>query len=196
MDGPTAVIAKRLMCPGIDGVEGTSGGHDTIAVAKSIPYLEVPGRSAGADKAIEYLKLSTKTKVAGPPDTLPPEINTLPPIATQLLWPTLNQLPPPPPPQDPHGAYQSCGAVDAMRGVVGKTVTEVLLVRPQPPRPVCPPPPPPCAPGTAAFPSGAQLGLRWHGAVPSPCHSPTPPPVSFSPLGHDPGGPARESDGH
>jgi transketolase N-terminal domain/subunit len=56
-DGPTAVVAKRFMCPGIEGVENTSHGHDTLAVARAVPYLE----SKGHTKAAEYLKLNTKT---------------------------------------------------------------------------------------------------------------------------------------
>eukprot|EP01052_Picozoa_sp_SAG31_P018176 SAG31_NODE_1275_length_9050_cov_1.986929_5_plen_161_part_00 len=52
-DGPTAVIAKRSMAPGIEGVEGTSHGHDAVAAGKAIPYLE----SKSLAKAAEYLKL-------------------------------------------------------------------------------------------------------------------------------------------
>ena len=56
-NGPTACISRRPMCPGIDGVEGTSGGHDAVAVAKAIPYLEARGLTAAA----EYLKSVKKT---------------------------------------------------------------------------------------------------------------------------------------
>ena len=31
------------MCPGIEHVEGQCNGHDAIAVAKAIPYLEAKG---------------------------------------------------------------------------------------------------------------------------------------------------------
>lgn len=39
-DGPAALIAKRVMCPGIEGLEGTSHGHDVIPVDKAIKYLK------------------------------------------------------------------------------------------------------------------------------------------------------------
>lgn len=50
-DGPRAVIAKRKMCPGIEGVEGECHGHDAIAVAKGVAYLE----KRGYTKAVEWL---------------------------------------------------------------------------------------------------------------------------------------------
>lgn len=57
-EGPTVVICKRTMAPGINGVEGTNHGHDTIATKYSIPYLQ----SRGHDEAAKYLQLATKTK--------------------------------------------------------------------------------------------------------------------------------------
>ncbi|MBW0463746.1 hypothetical protein O181_003461 [Austropuccinia psidii MF-1] len=38
--GPAALIAKRLMCPGIEGLEGSNHGHDVIPVDKAIRYLK------------------------------------------------------------------------------------------------------------------------------------------------------------
>jgi len=38
-EGPMAVVAKRKMCPGIEGIEGECQGHDAIAVAKAVQYL-------------------------------------------------------------------------------------------------------------------------------------------------------------
>ena len=58
VNGPSAVVCRRSMAPGIEGVEGTSNGHDTIATKYSIPYLEKRGHT----KAVEYLQLATKTK--------------------------------------------------------------------------------------------------------------------------------------
>ena len=46
------------MAPGIEGAEGTSHGHDALAVPKAIQYFEARGNA----KAIEYLKADTKTK--------------------------------------------------------------------------------------------------------------------------------------
>ena len=58
-DGPTAVVCKRLMAPGIKGVEGECGGHDAIATKTSIPYFQAKGN----DEAVKYLQeAKTKTK--------------------------------------------------------------------------------------------------------------------------------------
>jgi transketolase len=55
-DGPIALINKRKMCPGIEGLEGSNHGHDVIKTATAIGYLEKRGRTAAA----EYLKTVTK----------------------------------------------------------------------------------------------------------------------------------------
>jgi transketolase len=53
--GPVAVINKRPMCVGIEGLEGSNHGHDVISVEKAIAYLEKRGHQAAADhlKAIK-----------------------------------------------------------------------------------------------------------------------------------------------
>lgn len=51
-EGPYALINRRKMCPGIDGLEGSNHGHDVIKVATAIDYLEKRGRNEAAD----YLK--------------------------------------------------------------------------------------------------------------------------------------------
>ncbi|NJQ97921.1 MAG: transketolase, partial [Hydrococcus sp. CSU_1_8] len=50
--GAIAVINKRPMCPGIEGLEGSNHGHDVISVKLAIQYLESRGQTAAA----EYLK--------------------------------------------------------------------------------------------------------------------------------------------
>ena len=40
------------MCPGVEGVEGTSKGHDAIATKLALPYLKAKGHT----KAAEYLE--------------------------------------------------------------------------------------------------------------------------------------------
>lgn len=50
--GPIAVICKRPMCPGIEGLEGSNHGHDVISVKLALQYLEQKGHTA----AVEYLK--------------------------------------------------------------------------------------------------------------------------------------------
>ena len=51
-DGPVAVINKRPMAVGIEGLEGSTHGHDVIPVDLAIAYLEKRGRDAAAT----YLK--------------------------------------------------------------------------------------------------------------------------------------------
>jgi transketolase len=50
--GPVAVINKRPMCPEIEGLEGSTHGHDVISVSAALKYLESHGQTAAA----EYLK--------------------------------------------------------------------------------------------------------------------------------------------
>ena len=48
-DGPVAVINKRPMCPGIEGLEGSTHGHDVISVDLALSYLESNKQQAAAD---------------------------------------------------------------------------------------------------------------------------------------------------
>ena len=48
-DGPVAVINKRPMCPGIEGLEGSTHGHDVISVDLALSYLESNNQQAAAD---------------------------------------------------------------------------------------------------------------------------------------------------
>ncbi|NJR61971.1 MAG: transketolase [Cyanobacteria bacterium CRU_2_1] len=56
--GPIAVINKRPMCPGIEGLEGSNHGHDVISVDLAIKYLEAHGHAA----AVDFLKTIQKPK--------------------------------------------------------------------------------------------------------------------------------------
>lgn len=56
--GPVAVINHRQMCVGIEGLEGSTHGHDVISVELALNYLEKHGRS----EAVEYLKNIQKPK--------------------------------------------------------------------------------------------------------------------------------------
>ena len=58
--GPVAVINKRPMCVGIEGLEGSTHGHDVISVEKAIAFLEKRGHS----DAITVLKGIEKPKNA------------------------------------------------------------------------------------------------------------------------------------
>jgi transketolase len=56
--GAIALINKRPMCPGIEGLEGSTHGHDVISVDLAIKYLESRGQTA----AVEFLKNIEKPK--------------------------------------------------------------------------------------------------------------------------------------
>jgi transketolase len=57
--GPVALLNKRKMCVGIEGLEGSTGGHDVIAKDTALTYL----RSRGHEAAAAYLEVVPK----GPP---------------------------------------------------------------------------------------------------------------------------------
>lgn len=60
-DGPVALINKRKMCPGIEGLEGSNHGHDVINPSLAIEYLKAKGR----DEAVTYLE-NVKKGPSGP----------------------------------------------------------------------------------------------------------------------------------
>ncbi|KAG0701221.1 thiamine diphosphate-binding protein [Suillus ampliporus] len=51
-DGPAAVIAKRLMAPGVADIEGSAHGHDVIPVKAAIKYLTSRGYPASVSEGI------------------------------------------------------------------------------------------------------------------------------------------------
>ena len=69
-DGPVALINKRPMCPGIEGIEGSTHGHDVIAVDKAIAYLEKHGQGAAADFLKNIKKPSNDYQFLGVSDKL------------------------------------------------------------------------------------------------------------------------------
>lgn len=60
-DGPVAVINKRPMCPGIEGLEGSTHGHDVISVKLALSYLEANNQQAAAD-LLRTVKAPTQEK--------------------------------------------------------------------------------------------------------------------------------------
>lgn len=60
-NGPVALVNKRKMCVGIEGLEGSNHGHDVIKTATAIAYLEKRGHTAAA----AFLK-GVKKSVSGP----------------------------------------------------------------------------------------------------------------------------------
>ncbi len=61
-NGPVALINKRVMAPGVPGIEGSHAGHDVIKKDAAIEYLTARGHG----EAVAYLKALTvpKTSVA------------------------------------------------------------------------------------------------------------------------------------
>ncbi|MEZ6059402.1 MAG: transketolase C-terminal domain-containing protein [Planctomycetaceae bacterium] len=55
-DGPIALMNRRRMCPGIQGLEGSAHGHDVIKASLAVDYLTARGQS----DAVEYLKSVSK----------------------------------------------------------------------------------------------------------------------------------------
>ncbi len=51
-EGPVALINKRKMCVGIEGLEGSNHGHDVIKIATAIDHLTKKGRS----EAVAFLE--------------------------------------------------------------------------------------------------------------------------------------------
>jgi transketolase len=73
-DGPAALISKRVMAPGVKGIEGSPHGHDVVPVKVAIEYLRGRGYPDSLIKQIEGIKPnsnpyqfigSTKEKEAG-----------------------------------------------------------------------------------------------------------------------------------
>ncbi|MCA8993490.1 MAG: transketolase [Planctomycetaceae bacterium] len=48
-EGPIALMNKRQMCVGIEGLEGSAHGHDVIKTSTAIEYLTARGRQEAAD---------------------------------------------------------------------------------------------------------------------------------------------------
>jgi transketolase len=56
--GPVALINKRLMAPGVPGIEGNHAGHDVIAKQPALDYLTQRGLTAAVDFLNNVLKAS------------------------------------------------------------------------------------------------------------------------------------------
>ena len=64
-DGPVALINKRPMAVGIPGIEGTSKGHDVIAVDLAVDYLKTRGLTDAVDALTGYKVEKVKTEYLG-----------------------------------------------------------------------------------------------------------------------------------
>jgi transketolase C-terminal domain/subunit len=59
-DGPVALVNKRLMAPGVPGIEGSHAGHDVIKKEHAVAYL----KARGYDEAVEFLNNIQVPKVS------------------------------------------------------------------------------------------------------------------------------------
>ncbi len=59
-DGPVALVNRRVMAPGIPGIEGSHAGHDVIGKDNALAYL----REHGQTEAIAYLESVTAPKTS------------------------------------------------------------------------------------------------------------------------------------
>ncbi len=60
MSGPVALVNKRVMAPGVPGIEGSHAGHDVIKKDHAIAYL----KARGQDAAVDYLNSVAAPKVS------------------------------------------------------------------------------------------------------------------------------------
>jgi len=55
-DGPAALISKRVMAPGVKGIEGSPHGHDVVSVKVACEYLTTRGYPDTVVKQLESIK--------------------------------------------------------------------------------------------------------------------------------------------
>jgi len=65
VDGPVALVNKRLMAVGVAGIEGLPKGHDVIAVDLAVDYLKAKGLTEAADILLNFSVDKAKTSYLG-----------------------------------------------------------------------------------------------------------------------------------
>jgi transketolase C-terminal domain/subunit/transketolase N-terminal domain/subunit len=65
VDGPVALVNKRLMAVGVAGIEGLPKGHDVIAVDLAVDYLKAKGLTEAAELLLKFTVDKTKTSYLG-----------------------------------------------------------------------------------------------------------------------------------
>ncbi|MFT5727408.1 MAG: transketolase C-terminal domain/subunit/transketolase N-terminal domain/subunit [Desulforhopalus sp.] len=65
VDGPVALVNKRLMAVGVAGIEGLPKGHDVIAVDLAVDYLKAKGLTKAADLLLNFSVDKAKTSYLG-----------------------------------------------------------------------------------------------------------------------------------
>lgn len=68
VDGPVALICKRLMAPGVPGIEGSTHGHDVFKADAAIAYFEAKGNADAVDLIKNAPKVSSGPKYPGVSD--------------------------------------------------------------------------------------------------------------------------------
>ena len=68
VDGPVALICKRVMAPGVPGIEGSTHGHDVFKADAAIAYFEAKGNTDAIDLIKNAPKVSSGPKYPGVSD--------------------------------------------------------------------------------------------------------------------------------
>lgn len=68
VDGPVALICKRLMAPGVPGIEGSTHGHDVFNKDAAVKYFELKGNTAAIEQLNSAPKVSSPPKYPGVSD--------------------------------------------------------------------------------------------------------------------------------
>ena len=83
--GPVAVVNKRSMAVGIEGIEGSTHGHDVIPVDAAIKYLEAKGQTAAADILKNTEKPKNPYKFLGSSEKVASNRNTFGDVVVEIL---------------------------------------------------------------------------------------------------------------
>ncbi|MFK7788698.1 MAG: transketolase C-terminal domain-containing protein [Phycisphaeraceae bacterium] len=68
VDGPVALICKRLMAPGMPGIEGSTHGHDVFNKDSAVKYFEAKGNAAAIELLNTAPKVDSRPKYPGESD--------------------------------------------------------------------------------------------------------------------------------
>jgi len=83
--GPVAVVNKRSMAVGIDGIEGTPHGHDVIPVDAAIKYLEAKGQNVASDILQNIEKPKNSYQFMGSTEKVASNRNTFGDVVVEIL---------------------------------------------------------------------------------------------------------------
>ena len=83
--GPVAIVNKRPMAVGIEGIEGTTHGHDVVSVDAAVKYLEANSQTAAAEHLKGIQKPKNTYKFLGSSDKLGSNRNTFGTAMVEVL---------------------------------------------------------------------------------------------------------------